>query len=168
MLNSDKEIKLHKRFLTSYKKNTLAIFFSFVLTFMLLTTMFVLIHTNFKISHIQAQTEFTPSDCYVSDLSEQQLEKLRQDADVEWLGVQQGTYELFERNNQQLFLSKSDSQVMTMMAQITEGRLPERADEVVAEKWTLLNLSLIHISRHFPNGQNRILHFCGTSSRSCP
>lgn len=142
MLNSDKEIKLHKRFLTSYKKNTLAIFFSFVLTFMLLTTMLVLIHTNFKISHIQAQTEFTPSDCYVSDLSEQQLEKLRQDADVEWLGVQQGTYELFERNNQQLFLSKSDSQVMTMMAQITEGRLPESADEVVAEKWTLLNLGI--------------------------
>ena len=56
---------LSRRFLRSYKKNTAAIFFSFALTFLLLTVLLTLIHTNFRISGFQAQAEFTPSDCYI-------------------------------------------------------------------------------------------------------
>ncbi|HIV12356.1 MAG TPA: hypothetical protein IAA63_04345 [Candidatus Pullilachnospira stercoravium] len=43
---------LSRRFLRSYKKNTAAIFFSFALTFLLLTVLLTLIHTNFRISGI--------------------------------------------------------------------------------------------------------------------
>ena len=60
MFNSEKGIKLHRYFIKNYKKNTIAIFFSFALTFMLLTVMLVLIHTNHKISNIQLKTEFKP------------------------------------------------------------------------------------------------------------
>ena len=63
-MNSEKEIRLHRYFIRNCKKNTLTIFFSFTLTFVLLTVMLVLLHTNRKIENIQLKTEFTPSDCY--------------------------------------------------------------------------------------------------------
>lgn len=142
MCDSDKEIKLHARFIKSYKKNTLAIFFSFALTFMLLTVMLVMLHTNFRIQNLQLKTEFTPSDCYIDGLTMQQLDRLRKDPEIERIAVQQGGYKIFERNNQNVFLYKNDDAAITMMAIVVEGRLPEKEGEIVAEKWTLLNLSI--------------------------
>lgn len=142
MCDSDKEIKLHARFIKSYKKNTLAIFFSFALTFMLLTVMLVMLHTNFRIQNLQLKTEFTPSDCYIDGLTMQQLDRLRKDPEIERIAVQQGGYKLFERNNQNVLLYKNDDAAITMMAIVAEGRLPAMEGEIVAEKWTLLNLSI--------------------------
>ena len=142
MYGSEKKIHLSMRFIKSYKKNTAAVFFSFTLTFMLLTTILILVHTNFHISNIQAKTEFTPSDCYIDGLSEQQLALLREDPDIEWTAVQQGTRQLYEKNNQKVFLLKNDPAAITMMAKVTEGRLPEKEGEIAAEKWVLLNLGI--------------------------
>ena len=142
MCYSEREIRLHKYFLKNYKKNTLAVFFSFALTFMLLTVMLVLIHTNHKIANIQLKAELTPSDCYVDGLSGQQVELLRNDPEVRWTALQQGTYKLYERNNQKVFLTKNDDAAITMMAKIMEGRLPRNEQEIVAEKWVLLNLGI--------------------------
>lgn len=82
-----RKIILHRRFLTCYKKNTLAIGFSFVLTLMLTTTMLVLIHTDHRIQTIQYQTIFTPSDCRLSDLSKQQVSQLKLDSSIAYLGT---------------------------------------------------------------------------------
>lgn len=140
--NDEKKLNLHMRFIKNYKKNTAAVFLSFMLTFMLLTVMLVLIHTNFQISSIQSKTEFSPSDCYIDGLSEKQLNELRKDSDIEWMGVQQGEYHSYGRNNQVVLLAKNDSEAITMMAKIMEGRLPEAKGEIVAEKWALLNLGI--------------------------
>ena len=133
---------LSRRFLRSYKKNTAAIFLSFALTFLLLTVLLTLIHTNFRISGIQAQAEFTPSDCYIDGLSQEQVETLAAAPESSWMGVQQGESRLYERNHQQVHVTRNDGEAATMMATVLEGRLPEGEGEVAAEKWTLLNLGV--------------------------
>ncbi len=142
MFNSEKEIKLHRCFIRNYKKNTLAIFFSFALTFMLLTAILVLIHTNHKTASIQQQTVFTPSDCYIDELSEQQIEFLNNDPEIKWTALQQGGNYIYERNGQKVFLTKNDDAAITLMTKIMYGRLPQKAGEIVAERWVLLNLGI--------------------------
>lgn len=137
----DKEIRLHWRFLVSYKKNTLAVFFSFVLTFMLTTIMLVLIHTNHRIENIQSKTIFTPSDCSISEISKREIAKLKRDSSIDILAVEQVTQD-YTRNGQIFGLTREDHTAITMMATIIEGRLPEEKNEVVAEKWVLLNLGI--------------------------
>lgn len=138
----EKEILLHRRFIKSYKKNTLAVFFSFTLTFLLLTTMLVLLHTNHRIANIQAKTEFTPSDCYIKGLSKQQVDLLSEDGSIAHLAVEQEKRYTYQRNNQTVFLSKGNSKTAVMMAKVIDGRMPRREGEVVAEKWGLLNLGI--------------------------
>lgn len=142
MMSSEKEIRLHRYFIKNYKKNTMAIFFSFALTFVLLTVMLVLIHTNHKISNIQLKTEFTPSDCYVDGLSGEQIELLQNDPEIKWTALQQGTYDLYGHNGQKVYLTKNDDAAITMMTKITDGRLPQKSGEIVAERWVLLNLGI--------------------------
>ena len=141
-MNSEKEIRLHRYFIRNCKKNTLTIFFSFTLTFVLLTVMLVLLHTNRKIENIQLKTEFTPSDCYVDDLSEWQINLLRNDPQIKWIALQQGMHDLYGRNGQRVLLTKNDDTAITMMTKITDGRLPEKTGEIVAERWVLLNLGI--------------------------
>lgn len=141
-MNSEKEIRLHRYFIRNCKKNTLTIFFSFTLTFVLLTVMLVLLHTNRKIENIQLKTEFTPSDCYVDDLSEWQINLLRNDPQIKWIALQQGMHDLYRRNGQRVLLTKNDDTAITMMTKITDGRLPEKTGEIVAERWVLLNLGI--------------------------
>lgn len=142
---NNKKLKLHLYFIKSYKKNTLAVFFSFVLAFMLLSVMMVLLHTNYKVASIQDKMYYTPSDCYIESLSEKQLSYLRKDKDIVNIsltadyGQEDSDYRY---NNQRLLMDKGDSSYITMMAKVIEGRLPEHYGEVVAEKWVFLNLGL--------------------------
>lgn len=137
-------IKLHRRFITSYKKNTSAIFFSFALTFMLLSCILILLHTNHRISNIQTKCEFTPEDCYIGGLSEQQVSLLRQDPSLERLALSQEkeAWTEYERRGHRLELLKGDDTYITMMAAVIEGRLPKHQGEIAAEKWVLLNLGV--------------------------
>lgn len=142
MFHSEKEIRLHTHFIKNYKKNTLAIFFSFTLTFMLLTVILTLMHTNHKIANIQFKAEMTPSDCYIEDLNEQQTEWLENDPEIKWTALQQGTYRLYGRNGQKVFVTRNDKTAVTMMSRLMDGRLPEKEGEIAAEKWVLLNLGI--------------------------
>lgn len=142
MFDNNNEIRLHTSFIKNYKKNTLAIFSSFALTFLLLTVMLILIHTNHKIANIQLKAEFTPSDCYIDDLTKEQTELLKQDSDIKWMALQKGSYELYKRNGQNVFLTKGDDKMITLMTKVIDGRLPRKEGELAAEKWVLLNLGI--------------------------
>lgn len=142
MYNSEKDIRLHARFIKNDTKNTLAVFLSFVLTFLLLTVMLVLIHTNHRIANIQLKAELTPSDCYVEELSKEQARQITENPAVLWTALQQGTYKLYKRNNQNVFLNKQDNAAITMMSKLVDGRRPQKEGEVAAEKWVLLNLGI--------------------------
>ena len=39
-------------------------------------------------------------------------------------------------------IDKNDDTAITMMTKITDGRLPEKTGEIVAERWVLLNLGI--------------------------
>ncbi len=143
MMKNNSKLRLHIRFIRSYKKNTFAIYFCFVLTFLLLTSLLILLHTNHRIANIQAKTQFTPSDCRIEDVSEKQVNYLKGDASVAHLAVEQMGHETFERNHQSVFLTRGDDEAITMMAKVMEGKLPEQEGEVAAEKWVLLNLGIV-------------------------
>ncbi len=136
-----KNLQLHRRFFRYYKKHTLAIFFSFALTFLLASAILVLIHTNHRIENIQYQAVFSPSDCYITELSAGQIKKLRSRPGIEHLAVA-GPSQYCTRNGQQFFLSSGDDTQLTMTAKLLEGRLPDTAEEIAAEKWVLLNLGI--------------------------
>ncbi len=142
-MKSDRKLRLHIRFIQSYKKNTFAIFFSFVLTFLLLTSLLILLHTNHRIANIQEKTQFTPSDCYIEDVSEREINYLKDDTSIAHLAVQQAGSETFERNHQNVFLIKGDHEAITMMTKVMKGRLPEQEGEVAAEEWVLLNIGIV-------------------------
>lgn len=141
-MEKDKKLDLSRRFLQWDKKSTWALFLGFTLTFLLLTAMLSLVHTNFHIAAIQAKTEFTPSDCYIDGLSKEQLSQLRADEDIQWMGIQKGERQLYRKNHQNVFVTASDQEAMTMMTRISQGRLPDREGEIAAEKWVLLNLGI--------------------------
>ena len=140
--NAEKKLKLHRCFLKNYKKNTAAIFLSFSLTFLLLTVMLVLLRTNFQISNLQAKLEYAPGDCYIDNLSWQQVDKLKKDPEIEWVYMQQGAYTAYQKNNQTVFLTKAEEKIMTMTSKMIEGTYPKEKGEVAAEKWVLLNLGI--------------------------
>lgn len=136
-------IILHRRFLIFYKKNTLALFFSFALSFMLASAMLVLIHTNHRTENIEYQTMFTPSDCLIEDLSLKQAEKLKNNTDISHIALKEQDYSnTYNRNSKNFYLQKGDGAYITLMAKVIEGRLPETQNEIAAEKWALLNLGV--------------------------
>lgn len=138
----DNNLHLERRFIKCYKKSTLAVFSSFVLTFLLLTTMVVLIHTNHRIENIQQKTILSPSDCSVDELSTSQIEELINDKDITRVAVTQMTEKSYQRNKQSFFMEQGDKLYTTMTSSILEGRLANNQGEVAAEKWVLLNLGI--------------------------
>ena len=137
-----KSLALHWKFILSYKKNTAAVFFCFFLTFMLLTLLLVLIHTNHRIANLQAKAEFTPSDCYIDSLSWEEVQSLKNDGEVEKAAAEQEKNNLFQKNNQRFYMTRCDETAMTMMNCLKEGRLPQKPGQVAAEEWVLLNLGI--------------------------
>ncbi len=143
IMGGQDKIVLHRRFLIFYKKNTLSLFLSFLLTFLLASAMLVLIHTNHRIENIEYKTIFTPSDCLIEDLSWQQVKKLKENPAIGHLALEQAVYAGgCNKNGKSFYMHKGDGAYITLMAKVLEGRLPETPDEVVAEKWVLLNLGV--------------------------
>ncbi|MGI6010272.1 MAG: FtsX-like permease family protein [Ruminococcus sp.] len=142
MKRTGEKLNLHMRFLRTNKRNTAAIFLSFVLILLLMTVMLILIHTNFRISSVQLKREFTPSDCYIDDLNIRQINLLKEDPEIAWMGRQQGERCLYRKNHQDVYVSRCDEKAITMMTRLSEGRLPLREGEAAAERWVLLNLGI--------------------------
>lgn len=133
---------LAQRFLSAYRNHTMAIFLSFALTFLLMTTLLVLLHTNHRIENIQAKTLLTPSDCRLSELSAQQVELLEQDTEIDELALEQVSYTRYARNGKSLYWQRGNDTMITMMSKVKKGRLPQKGHEIAAENWILLNLGI--------------------------
>lgn len=144
---ADTSICLHRRFLASYRKNTLAIFLSFTLTFLLSTVLLVLIHTNHRVENLDYQTIFTSSDCYIEDLTKEQITLLKKNPAVLSIAVSQWP-EVYQQNQHMIYLDSGDPAYLTLTATLLEGKFPEAPEagskviEVAAEKWVLLNLGI--------------------------
>lgn len=138
----DIDFSLQDRFIKGYKKNTLAIFLSFSLTITLITALLTLIHTNHKMENIQWQMLFTASDCSINDLDSTKVKQLISTFSFDWYTVNQLEYKEYSRNQQFIFLHRSDDSYITMTAKLESGRMPKVENEVVAERWALLNMGI--------------------------
>lgn len=134
---------LHQRFLMFYKKDTLALFFSFFFTFMLASALLVLMHTNHRTENTEYKTIFTPSDCLIRQLSPGQADRLRNHPDIRHLALEaedgSGDYTV---NDRQVYMHRGDDAFITLMATVIQGTLPRTDREIAAEKWVLLNLGV--------------------------
>lgn len=140
--NTDTAFHLQHKFIKSYKKNTLAIFFSFALTITLITSLLILIHTNHRMENIQWQMLFTSSDCSIDDISSEKVKKITSSNLLDWYAIVQLEYKGFSRNSQLIDLSRGDDRYITMTTKLDKGRMPKAENEVVAERWALLNMGI--------------------------
>lgn len=138
----DMNFSLENRFRKGYKKNTRAIFLSFVLTIALMSALLTLVHTNHKVANLQWQMLFTASDCCVKDIDGAQVKKLTAQNNLEWSTLEQLDKMEYTKGSQTVVLNRGDNPYITMTTKLDSGRLPKAADEVAAERWTLMNLGI--------------------------
>lgn len=138
----DKKIHLQNRFIKSYKKNTIALFLCFTLSITLITSLLILIHTNYKMETLQQQMLFTEADCSIIGIDAGKVRGLTGDPDVKWYAVQQTAYTQYRKNSQSILLYRGDDSYITLVSRLEAGRLPRAENEVAAERWALLNMGI--------------------------
>jgi len=139
---TDAALYLERKFIKSYKKNTLAIFFSFALTITLITSLLILIHTNHRMENIQWQMLFTNSDCSINEIDGEKVEKLTSSTLLDWYAIAQVEYKEYSRNSQFILVNRGDDSYITLTTKLDKGRMPKAENEVVAERWALLNMGI--------------------------
>lgn len=139
---TDSRMCLRHRFMKSYKKNTLALFFCFVLSIILITSLLILVHTNHKMENIQGKMLFTDADCSISEIDSSQVEMLASDPELEWYALRQLQYQEYQKDSPDNHLDRGDDRYITLTAVVEKGRLPEAENEIVAERWALLNMGI--------------------------
>ncbi|MGM0214508.1 ABC transporter permease [Enterococcus sp. AZ109] len=131
------------RFITSYRKNTLALIFSLVLAIGLIFSMLTLLHTNHRITAKQNLFIYTAIDYELTGLSSEQVRQLEKIEGIQHLGVSQMFSETIETpDHQQGRLQAANETDILAVSTLLSGRMPQNKQEVVAEKWALLNLGI--------------------------
>ncbi len=103
---TDSRMCLRHRFMKSYKKNTLALFFCFVLSIILITFPLILVHTNHKMENIQGKMLFTDADCSISEIDSSQVEMLASDPELEWYALRLLQYQEYQKDSPDNHLDK--------------------------------------------------------------
>ncbi|MFS0782085.1 FtsX-like permease family protein [Bacillus sp. 1P06AnD] len=135
-------MKLHRYYIKNYKKNTAALILSISLTIALIVGMLTLIHSNHKNEAKQNQFIYTAIDFQLKDLNNQQIEKLRDNEQIKHLGVSRGRGIIHTEDNQRAMVVEANQTEIITVSKLLKGRMPENENEIVAEKWALLNLGV--------------------------
>ncbi|MBO1304745.1 ABC transporter permease [Enterococcus sp. 669A] len=131
------------RFITSYRKNTVALIFSLVLAVGLIFSMLTLLHTNHRITAKQNLFIYTAIDYELSGLSAEQVQQLEEIEGIQHLGVSQMFSKTIETpDHQEGRLWAANESDILAVSTLLSGRMPRNNQEVVAEKWALLNLGV--------------------------
>lgn len=134
-------MKLCLRYIKEYKKNTFTIFMCFSLAIALMAAMLILIHTNHRVASLQNMLIYTPADVRIKNLTSAQIELLRTNKDIKKLSVFEDSVYI-NVNNNRVYLQRSDNKGMIITSRLEEGNYPQKKNEVVAERWVLLNLGI--------------------------
>lgn len=129
-------------FIKSYRKNTFALLLSLTLSVSLIVSIFTLFHTNQEITEKQNLFIFTAYDYELNDVTASQLALLERESSIEHLGVSQYLENIETADNQQANLVSANPSEILAVSSLIDGRLPEKENEIVAEKWALLNLGI--------------------------
>lgn len=132
-------MKLYLRYMKEYKKNTVTVFLCFLLTVVLISGLLILMHTNHRVEALQNMLTHTPADVRITNLSKDQVEILRNDSDISKMAIfEQPEYVLCDENR--IYFQRGDDLGITLTGRLEKGRMPKNENEVVMEKWVLLNL----------------------------
>ncbi|MBO0410183.1 FtsX-like permease family protein [Enterococcus hulanensis] len=130
------------RFIRAYRKNTLALLLSFILTISLIVSIFTLLHTNQQITEKQNLFIYTAMDYEINELNAKQIKQLENDPAIEHLGLSREVAKVQTAGNQRGNLVAANPTEILTVSTMLKGRMPKKSGEIVAEKWTLLNLGL--------------------------
>lgn len=130
------------RFIKEYRKNTFALVFSLSLAIMLIFSMLTLLHTNHRVTAKQNLFIYTAIDYEIRDLNSAQANQLKQNTDIQHLGFAKNLGSIQTKESQRGTLRASNEDDMLAVAKLLKGRMPKNQQEIVAEKWALLNLGI--------------------------
>lgn len=134
--------KLVLRFIKKYRKNTAAILFSIILALSLIVSMLILLHTNHRITAKQNLFIYTAMDYEIKDLTNQQVKQLENKDTIQHLGLHAYLGYIETKDKQQAALLAANEDDILAVSTLLKGRMPQHQNEIVAEKWALLNLGL--------------------------
>ena len=135
-------MKLYMKYLKEYKKNSITLFLCFSLTLALMVSLIILLHTNHKITALQNMLTHTPADVRITQLSEEQVTILKDSEEISKLAVlEQPQYMICDENR--IYFQRGDKYGITLTCKLEKGRMPSAENEIVLEKWVLLNLGKI-------------------------
>lgn len=113
----------------------------FLLTFVLISALLILTHTNHRVEALLNMLTHTPADVRITQLSNSQVEILKKDSEISKMAVfEEPEYVLYNENR--IYFQRGDNLGITLTSKLEKGRMPENENEIVAEKWVLLNLGM--------------------------
>lgn len=134
-------MKLHRQYIRRYKNNSILLIFSMSLTIALLVSLFILIHTNHRIEAQQNMFIYTALDCEIKNMSLEQIEILKNHEQIEHLGIARYNTVMYTEG-QHTTIAEANEDEIICVSKFLDGKMPQQENEVVAEKWTLLNLGV--------------------------
>lgn len=132
-------VKLYLRYIKEYKKNTITVFICFLLTSILMSALLILMHTNHREEALLNMLTHTPADVRIEKLDKTQIELLESNDQISKIAVfEEPKYVLCDENR--IYFERADNLGITLTSRLEKGRMPESENEIVVEKWVLLNL----------------------------
>lgn len=132
---------LTNQFIKTYKKNTLTITLTITLLLTLVISLFTLIHTNHWIEAMQNQFIYTNIDYQISGLNHNQIQLLKDNHEIDKLGVKRIKATIGTDYQHATVIAANQPSIL-ITSTLLSGNMPTTANEVVAEKWALLNLGI--------------------------
>ncbi len=137
-----KKLNLGFRYIKAYKKRSIAIILSMVLSIGLIVGLGTLSRTN---DYAELQKMKYNNGMYhvqIDGVDKDQVEKIKQNKNIENLGLCSIDKITSKEENQIVAIAKANEDYIKNNSRITEGRFPKQSNEIVGEVWVLRNLGI--------------------------
>jgi len=137
-----KKINMAGRFIRSYKRRSIAIILSLILSVGLVVGTGILKATNDNIELLKMKDEDSPYQVGFKKVDNEQIKNIEKNKNIKHLGLMYIYNYTSEEERQDLRIVGANDDYILSNAKIIEGRLPREKNEMVAERWVLRNLGL--------------------------
>ncbi len=137
-----KKLNLGFRYIKAYKKRSIAIILSMVLSIGLIVGLGTLSRTN---DYAELQKMKYNNGMYhveMNGVDKDQVEKIKQNKTIENFGIYSIHKITSKEENQIVGIAQANEDYIKNNSRITEGRFPKQSNEIVGEVWVLRNLGI--------------------------
>lgn len=135
-------MNLHRKYIRRSKKNTLTLLLTMALSITLLVSLFTLFHTNHRVASKQNQFIYSSIDYQLSNITSKEIDKIKDIKGIEHLGISRNSAMIYTENRQRVTLLEANTEETLTVSKLVEGRMPKEKNEIIAEKWALLNMGI--------------------------